>query len=851
MNLQRSFFTFLILIISLSAFSQSSKEGIFVDKEGVIRWNKDKKEAYFFGVNYSAPFVFGYRHIKASGISVEQAIKDDVYHLSRLGLNAFRIHVFDTEITDSVGNILENEHLRLFDFLIAELKKRNIKILLTPIAYWGNGYPERDVPTGSFAFKYGKREALANREAWKAQENYLNQFFSRKNRYTGLTYQEDADVLATEINNEPHHSGEKSAVTEYINTMVKTVRNTGWKKPVFYNISESPTYSDAVVKADVQGHSFQWYPTGLVANRTQKGNLLPHVHQYTIPFDSIPAFKKRAKVVYEFDAADVFDSYMYPAMARSFRKAGFQWATMFAYEPMAIANVNTEYQTHYLNLAYTPSKAISYLIAGKLFRNFSSNTKIQSDSLFADIKLSYAQNLSELNNTEEFYYSNSTQTQPLNSNKLTKIAGVGSSPVINYKGTGAYFLDKIKDGVWRLELMPDAIHVRDPFEKASPKKEVTSIVWKAHEMSIYLSNIGDNFKIQGINKANNYSAEAVKSMVTVSPGTYIITAKGVVYNLKAEDKIGAIKINEFVAPETTVQNVFVKHVEPKEISESQPTKIKATIVGIDDKDEVTVFFNHLSNRWLQRKMEKVNAYDFELQIPQELLVQGLLQYRIVVSNKTQYYTFPGNVLGQPNDWDFYAKDAYKVFVVKNTDQLELFNANKNREEINYYNPDWNNYKTSFVASETPHQLAVKSLMEKANGKNFMGWQHFVAEKINARRTDLNSFSKLVLSAKANVASPLKAKIALITKDAKSYAAYIQLNPSEELITVNLNQLRVEDMLLLPRPYPGFLPLFYKSQSTKEFNLNDVEKIEVTFGYDLPDTYIGKEVAMQVSTITLK
>src|SRR5690606_31771628 len=127
----------------------------------------------------------------------------------------------------------------------------------------------------------------------------------------------------------------------------------------------------------------------------------------------------------------------YPAMARSFRKAGFQWATMFAYEPMAIANVNTEYQTHYLNLAYTPSKAISYLIAGKLFRNFSSNTKIQSDSLFADIKLSYAQNLSELNNTEEFYYSNSTQTQPLNSNKLTKIAGVGSSPVINYKGTGA------------------------------------------------------------------------------------------------------------------------------------------------------------------------------------------------------------------------------------------------------------------------------------------------------------------------------------------------------------------------------------------------------------------------------
>jgi hypothetical protein len=46
-------------------------------------------------------------------------------------------------------------------------------------------------------------------------------------------------------------------------------------------------------------------------------------------------------------------------MARSFRRAGFQWATQFAYDPMATAYANTEYQTHYVNLAYTPSKAIA------------------------------------------------------------------------------------------------------------------------------------------------------------------------------------------------------------------------------------------------------------------------------------------------------------------------------------------------------------------------------------------------------------------------------------------------------------------------------------------------------------
>ncbi len=72
-------------------------------------------------------------------------------------------------------------------------------------------------------------------------------------------------------------------------------------------------------------------------------------------------------MVYEFDAGDVMQPIMYPAMARSYRTAGFQWATQFAYDPMATAYANTEYQTHYLNLAYTPSKAISLLIASKHF----------------------------------------------------------------------------------------------------------------------------------------------------------------------------------------------------------------------------------------------------------------------------------------------------------------------------------------------------------------------------------------------------------------------------------------------------------------------------------------------------
>jgi hypothetical protein len=31
--------------------------------------------------------------------------------------------VWDTKITDSLGNLLENKHLRLFDYLISKLKR--------------------------------------------------------------------------------------------------------------------------------------------------------------------------------------------------------------------------------------------------------------------------------------------------------------------------------------------------------------------------------------------------------------------------------------------------------------------------------------------------------------------------------------------------------------------------------------------------------------------------------------------------------------------------------------------------------------------------------------------------------
>ena len=744
--MQKSIFTyfsislllFLFFSYPLQAQKRNKEESIYVDKKGVIRYKGSNKEASFFGVNYTTPFAYGFRSQKALNVNLEEAIKADVYHMARLGLNAFRVHVWDAEISDSVGNLINNEHLRLFDFLIAELAKRNIKTLITPIAFWGNGYPEKDEKTLSFSNVYGKGPSVVDEAPIQAQERYLKQFFEHVNPYTGTTYGADGSVVAMEINNEPHHSGPKARATEYINRLAAAVKSTGWKKPIFYNISESPRYSDAVVKSNVDGHSFQWYPTGLVANHELGGNYLPNVDQYAIPFDSIAQFKNRAKIVYEFDAGDVLQSNMYPAMARSFRGAGFQWATQFAYDPMATAYANTEYQTHYLNLAYTPSKAISLMIAAKAFRQLprlKSYGTYPADSSFDVFRVSYLQNLSEMNSENEFYYSNTTTSLPKNIKTLQHIAGVGSSPIIKYTGTGAYFLDKVEEGIWRLEVMPDAIVVSDPFEKASPKKEVVRIQWTSQQMEIDLEQLGANFNVQGVNSGNSFTGKANGKSVNVNPGTFILSSEGELKTAVNHTVHGIIGVAEFVAPQPFSTDVIVYHTAASEAVANKPFYIKANIAGLNADDKVLLEVRHTANKWKTVPFTKGEGYTYKAEVPAEIMVPGLLSYRIMVQKETgDYIVYLERTTEDPYAWDAYKANYYHTYVMGENAPLTLFSADDDRSRLNVYNPDWRNISFQYITGETT-QLNSAILFADTIEKSEAGWQLFVGNKVERMRIE--------------------------------------------------------------------------------------------------------------------
>ncbi len=619
------------------------------------------------------------------------------------------------------------------------------------------------------------------------------------------------------------------------------MKTNGWTKPLFYNISQNPWYADAVAASGVDGFSFQWYPVGLVAGHESKGNFLPNIDRYTIPYDTIAAFPHKPKMVYEFDAADLLQSDLYPAIARSFREAGFQWVTQFAYDPIHLAYANTEYQTHFLNLAYTPSKAISLLIASRVFHGLPLNKSYggyPADSVFDAFRVSYRNGLSQMNADTAFYYSNATNDAPVHPSSLLHIAGVGSSPVVHYAGTGAYFLDRLEAGIWRLEVMPDAITVRDPFEKASPAKEVVRIQWESQPMSVSLPDLGDQFSVRALNQGNSWSATTTDKGFLIRPGSYLIVRQGKASgSWTADSRPGGWRLGEFVAPVAADRSPLLVYDPVAEGSAGRPDTIAIKVVGLDPADKVSL---QLSGGRPTRPIlfQRNGVYDFSAEIPAALMTPGLLTYRILLQKGNDFYTYPGNFKGNPADWDFYHNESYELSVVPSDKGLLLYDAAADRHTLSY--PVFRRGVTNRLiaagdAGRIVFHLAAgegnpagPSAASSVNGyPPLMGFQYYFWDRIVGRSSELAGFHTIVIRARALGGQPVKLKLALITKDAIPFAATVILGPGFSDLEIPIDRLQKDSLLLLPRPYPDFLPLWFSPAGQQAFVLKDAERLQLT------------------------
>ncbi len=794
----------LLFMVQLTAGQNTRTAPLYVDDEGIWRRTSNNQEVSYFGTNYTLPFAHSYRAAGYMGIDRKKAIDIDVSHMKRMGLNAFRLHLWDVEITDSIGNLLTNDHLDLLDYLIMRLEENGIDIILTAQTNFGNGYPERNINTGGYSYKYDKCQIHSHPDAIRAQQNYISQLIAHKNAYTGISYNADTCIVALEINNEPCHAVSIDDTRNYINTMVKTLRDNGFQKTILYNMSHNHDFVEAYLSAEgIGGGTFQWYPTGLVSGHKKTHNYLPYVDEYKIDFADDARFRKMCKVVYEFDPGDISASYLYPATARTFRSAGFQWVTQFAYDALFLAPYNTDYQTHYLNLVYTPGKAVGMTIASEVMKSvkmYQQFPKYPADTVFNDFAISYTKDLAAMNSDEKFLYTNSNDLTPKNLKKLKHIAGVGKSAVMQSSGNGAYFLDKVKNGTWELEFFPSIVEIADPFAKPSLKRKVRTAIEREEKISFQLPDMGE-------------------VSLQLMPGKYVIRKS------KKEFTIDTVSIfHTYEKPDN--QRYMIHNAEPQTINGHQ---LKIKINTVTAVDSALVYPSTISFWNDKNPCQKLAPIDGEIGYAMEAEVPSdWLKYQIIVYKDGKCITYPSEREGNPLDWDADDTEYYEAKVSKYFDDSKLpirliENAARDKEIFHHQTPEW-----ARIWAKTIHALPLCNDILLISGGGRQNAVSSVIYKdirpmIEGKR-DLARMEKLCV--KFSPIREMTLKIGFTDSMGFTHLATCDIAKDQEIVEIDLKSLKLSNTVFTNAIYPSFLSQEFVPDGNHEFDISQIEVFQI-------------------------
>ena len=755
--------------LSVGAAVPPTDGGAKVDAQGVLRW-ADDTEVALFGVNYYTPFWHNYPDLKTLGADHRTVIDQDVAHFARLGLDALRLHVFDRELSDRSGNLLENVHLALLDYLIVKAKERGILTVLTPIAWWptpGDG--------GGFSSRFTMPQMIIDLAARTAQTNYLEQFLRHVNRYSGLAYKDDPAVVCLELINEPQYAPNTSdaQVVDYSNALADAVRATGCRKPIFYN--GWGHHLAAVRDARLEGSTFGWYPTGLASGHSVRRNCLPLVDHYGGSDDWNPSMRTellahKAKIVYEFDAADVPGSYMYPAMARAFRGGGAQIATQFQYDPLPLAPFNQGWQTHFLNLVCSPQKAVSFLIASEAFHRL---PRLQdygaypASTRFGPFRVSYEEDLSEMVTEREFLHSNTTRTTPPAPEKLERIIGCGSSPLVRYEGTGAYFLEKLGGGSWRLEVYPDAVWVNDPYGAHSLSREVARIFWREWPLEVQLGDLGKDFTVLPLNAGNSHRAEAVKGTFSVRPGVYLLRRAGVTgeewQTAKLSSRVGLREFHGLPGKDTPI---VVRHEPVGGWIEGRELPLAFTVATPREPEEVTLELLSSGTATPQSlPVKRARAYQYALNVPGAWLKPGPFGYRLGVRNAGVLEWFPARTTASSSN------TFWRFPVLPRTAPVALFDAERHSAKLQAQLA----WKESLVSGMTAGHRAVRLAVEGfVAPPSSISFRTEVADELEPWRELLAGRGTLRMRARGLEASTKSVEVVVLERDGSAWGANLPL-----------------------------------------------------------------------------
>ena len=807
----------IVLCITLAVLAPrvyAQQELVFLDSSGVVRWRKTKQEVALFGANYVLPTASDYRAAGYVHGDRKRMIDEDMAQFARMGWDGLRLTFWgDWESSDSAGNLLANDHLDLLDYLVARARERGIYMLFSPIQLYGSNWPDalQDTSPPGFGRRYGKGKMGTDSSAIAAQVNYLRQILNHVNPYTHVALKDEPAIVFIELVNEPwHHPEDLPGSVRYINALTDAVRSTGCTKLIFYNISQDFRIGAAIRQSKAQGITFGWYPTGLNSGHELIGNYLRGADDF--PDMRRPEIARMPRIVYEFDSPDLRTGTMYPAMARTFRAVGAQFAAMFAYDMLATASRNLGWQTHFLNLAYTPRKAMSAIIAAEAMRRLprgKSYGPYPRNTRFGDFHIAYDGDLGELVARDAFMYTSNTSAKPPDPAALRRVYGHGSSSTVRYDGTGIYFLDKVRRGVWRLEVYPDAVPVADPFEPPSADKIVTRALSRSRRMIVSLPDLGSSFVVEPISAGSAQPGEDVSRGFTVTPGVYVLSASGHIDPKTLPDSMGHIGFREFHAPPAdTVPLTALSFAAPQYLT-GRDAEIRARIVDLGPSDSAALFVRRAPSpggSYQRLSICHIGGYEYAASIPAAALREGSYQFVITVYRGNSTTTFPGGVPGNPADWSYNDRSAWRFDVVDPRTALRIFDPGTDAGRLTFTRIGDAGRRGLFRILSSP--LTGQPVLHLELPRDSSGWSPgdytaslVIKDRITARRETIAAANNVRLRLRG-LGSKQTLHITLMEDDGTSWTAPVAVDSSWREQTLPLSTFTAGRGVLLPQGFPG-------------------------------------------------
>jgi hypothetical protein len=381
------------------------------------------------------------------------------------------------------------------------------------------------------------------------------------------------------------------------------------------------------------------------------------------------------------------------------------------------------------------------------------------------------------------------------------------------------------------------VPIRDPFEPPSPDKVVTRAISRAWPMTVTLPDLGTSFSVQPIAPSDQQTRPATGGSFTVTPGVYVLSARGPVDVATMPERLGQIGFKEFHAPPSDTVPLSVQSLAAPQYLAGRDAEVRASIVDLHPPDSAKLFVRAVpGGTYRQLWMRPAGGYAYAATISGGTLREGPHQFVVTVYRGDSSTTFPAGVRGKPTDWNYNSMAAWRFEVVDPATPLRIFDAATDASHLAFTRIGDAGRRGLFrvVMSSTTGQPAFHFELPVDSS----GWSPpdytaslVINSRATARKETITAARELRVRLRG-LSARQTVHLTLMEDDGTSWSTTVTVDTTWQEQAVPLAQFTAGRGVLLPQGFPGEWnywvgPATGRGGTTDRMQLEHLERVELS------------------------